>query len=402
MTGIESWSTTAASNNASPPNGAPEGMAPSTVNNTMRQMMAATRTWYETAQWINLGYTHTYVGATQFKISGQDLTAIYSVGRKVRAVGTSTGTIYGYISVSAFSTDTTLTVVWVSGSLSNEALTISVGILTPTSSALPHLTDSVTFFQDNADPTKKLQFQLSGITTGTIRTLTVPDTSDTIVGLTATQSPTNKTFDNTNTATLKDSNFTLQDNSDATKTATFELAGLATSTAAVLPITNSSGYAGSTNSDSSGAGADVNHTPNYSIPASYLTAGKILRVTAMFRMNTSGTPPTIIFKLKAGSTALFTHTAVTPANSLVNNSIVLQWFLVGGAAPGASAATYTSMVSIPSGFATGSGALMNATAQPVNLATNGPLTLQVATLLSSDTAGTNNVTLDAFSVEATN
>jgi hypothetical protein len=42
------------------------------------------------------------------------------------------------------------------------------------------LTDSTTYFQDEADNTKKLQFQLSGITTATTRTLTAPDASGTI------------------------------------------------------------------------------------------------------------------------------------------------------------------------------------------------------------------------------
>lgn len=37
---VTSWSTTAANNNAASPNGAPEGMAPSGVNDTIRQIMA--------------------------------------------------------------------------------------------------------------------------------------------------------------------------------------------------------------------------------------------------------------------------------------------------------------------------------------------------------------------------
>lgn len=127
MTGIELYSTTAASNNSAPPNGWPEGQAPSTVNDCARQLMASIRTWYEDAEWIKWGDTTAYVGATQFKIAGSDVTARYTVGRRVRAVGSSTGTIYGTISVSAFSTDTTITVVWDSGSLSNETLTISIG-----------------------------------------------------------------------------------------------------------------------------------------------------------------------------------------------------------------------------------------------------------------------------------
>jgi hypothetical protein len=41
-------------------------------------------------------------------------------------------------------------------------------------------TDSTTFFADEAAPTKKFQFQASGITTGQTRTLTVPDASGTL------------------------------------------------------------------------------------------------------------------------------------------------------------------------------------------------------------------------------
>jgi len=43
------WSPVAASNTASPPNGAPEGWLPSQVNNWGREMMAAIKVWYNTA-----------------------------------------------------------------------------------------------------------------------------------------------------------------------------------------------------------------------------------------------------------------------------------------------------------------------------------------------------------------
>jgi hypothetical protein len=48
--------------------------------------------------------------------------------------------------------------------------------------------------QDDGDVTKQAKFQLSGITTGTTRTLTVPNTSTTIVGTDAAQTLTNKTI----------------------------------------------------------------------------------------------------------------------------------------------------------------------------------------------------------------
>lgn len=56
------------------------------------------------------------------------------------------------------------------------------------------LQDSTTTFQDDGDNTKQFQFQLSGITTATTRTWTVPNSNDTFVGLAATQTLTNKTL----------------------------------------------------------------------------------------------------------------------------------------------------------------------------------------------------------------
>lgn len=44
------------------------------------------------------------------------------------------------------------------------------------------LTDNTTFFQDDLDNTKKLQLQLSGLTTGITRTITIPDVSTTLLG----------------------------------------------------------------------------------------------------------------------------------------------------------------------------------------------------------------------------
>ena len=66
------------------------------------------------------------------------------------------------------------------------------GTLTATAATAVNLTDSTLFLKDNSDATKILQFQCSGITTGTTRTLTVPDASTTIVGTDATQTLTNK------------------------------------------------------------------------------------------------------------------------------------------------------------------------------------------------------------------
>lgn len=61
---------------------------------------------------------------------------------------------------------------------------------------LPTLTilDNAFTIQDNGDPTKQMQFMAGGITTGTTRTYTMPDVSDTLVTLTSTGTLTNKTL----------------------------------------------------------------------------------------------------------------------------------------------------------------------------------------------------------------
>ena len=81
----------------------------------------------------------------------------------------------------------------------------SLGTALIVTSTLPAatVTDSDFTVQDNADTTKKFQFQASGITTGTTRTYTMPDANTTLVGTDATQPLTNKTtFSATGAITL--------------------------------------------------------------------------------------------------------------------------------------------------------------------------------------------------------
>jgi len=129
MTGIKDWSTTAGDNDSPSPNGAPEGMAPSAVNDVIRQNMAEVREWYEDASWIDLGLSGlTYVDADTFRLTG-DQTTQFHVGRRIRATGTTPFTVYGSITASTYdSTNTEIDVTWDSGSLDNTLVTVSLGV----------------------------------------------------------------------------------------------------------------------------------------------------------------------------------------------------------------------------------------------------------------------------------
>lgn len=56
------------------------------------------------------------------------------------------------------------------------------------------LVDNTTFIIDNGDATKKMKFEVSGISTATTRTLTIQDSDQTLVGRTTTDTLTNKTL----------------------------------------------------------------------------------------------------------------------------------------------------------------------------------------------------------------
>lgn len=96
--------------------------------------------------------------------------------------------------------------------------------------------DSAFTIQDDTDTSKQIKLQASGITTATTRTLTVPDADITLAGTTNSQTLSNKVLDNTNFITVKDNQFSIQDNVDSTKYVTFEVNGVTTGTTRVLAI----------------------------------------------------------------------------------------------------------------------------------------------------------------------
>ena len=156
---------TTAANNTATGTGAvsvAEGMLPSNINNAFRSVMADIRQHYNAAEWIEYGdgagtYTATYASATSFTIDGTDVTSIYHAGRRVKVVASTPGTIYGTISSTSFSTNTTVNVTWDSGSLSNEAITsVHIGVLSKTNNSIPTGVIAAGNIADGAISTAKL------------------------------------------------------------------------------------------------------------------------------------------------------------------------------------------------------------------------------------------------------
>jgi hypothetical protein len=144
MAGIKDYSSTAGGNTSIGGISIAEGMLPSNINNAFRGLTADIREWFNDSQWVIYGdgdsaFTVSYASSTSFTITGADVTSFYHVGRRVKAIATTPGTIFGTISATTFSTNTTVTVTWDSGSLSNESVTIYVAALSKTNDSIPEL-----------------------------------------------------------------------------------------------------------------------------------------------------------------------------------------------------------------------------------------------------------------------
>ena len=99
MAGIKDYSTTAGNNTSVGGVSIAEGMLPSNINNAFRAIAADVREWYNDSQWVIYGdgdgsHTFTYSSGTAFRVDGSNVTTIYHAGRRVKAVGSSTGTIF--------------------------------------------------------------------------------------------------------------------------------------------------------------------------------------------------------------------------------------------------------------------------------------------------------------------
>ena len=114
--------------------------------------------------------------------------------------------------------------------------TIASGDVPITSSSVDTLTnkslvDSSNYFINNADNTKKIQFQLNGLTTATTRVVSFPDANLTIVGTATTQTLSNKSL-------VDNSTFVIS-NADNSKKITFDVSAVTTATTRTIAFPDS-------------------------------------------------------------------------------------------------------------------------------------------------------------------
>jgi hypothetical protein len=162
------------------------------------------------------------------------------------------------------------------------------------------------------------------------------------------------------------------------------------------------GTNGSINSSASGSGSDFAHSLACTTTAGQLKANAVVDACALVTVTTGAAAPQLLFKLKsgaAGTTTIVNHAAFLPANATVMNGWVCFKTVVV-AAPAASVPTYSSFVTYPS--ATSDARDSNATAQPINLATNGPLVWTFTSQFLSAGTGVNTAKLEAFVFQVSN
>jgi hypothetical protein len=212
-----SYSTTANSNTTINSINIGEGMSPSNVNNAMREQLKDSRTSWNDKEWFLLGSgtgttTFTRASATSVTVAS-DISSTHHVGRRVKIIGSTTGTIYGKITTSSYSSpNTTITFTLDSGTINSGDITVDVYVgstysnpsipvvdqddMSSNSAILPPSQQSVKAYVDSGTVTlTNKSIDLANNTlTGTTAQFNTALTDNDFATLTGTETLTNKTL----------------------------------------------------------------------------------------------------------------------------------------------------------------------------------------------------------------
>jgi hypothetical protein len=142
------------------------------------------------------------------------------------------------------------------------------------------------------------------------------------------------------------------------------------------------------------ANAFVSFAQTYAVPASTIKAGTVVKIRAMVDVtNAAAGSATLTCNIRLGGTSLIATTAVDPA---ANDFHILEFIIVGRAAPAAAAALvgYGSWYTSTGGTNVTKAAILQST----NFATNGALTIDVQAKWSASDA-TTTAQLEFLTVE---
>lgn len=147
-----------------------------------------------------------------------------------------------------------------------------------------------------------------------------------------------------------------------------------------------------------GAGGDQLFTWTHTLPANSLTNLKVLDLTFYLSVLTDAGASSRTYYLEIGGTKVYTQqAAITPFASVTRYTCFSVRVIIDGA-PGVSVPVYT--FPLMGGYS-GGASQINATAQPVNRATNGSLDMKLGLSFNTTTGGETD-TLLFVSVEAKN
>jgi hypothetical protein len=124
-------------------------------------------------QWIS-GPAPTYISSTSFSLVG-DQTTTFTVGRRVKVTDAG-GTKYCTIKTSAYTSLTTIVLdAQDSDALASPTSAVSYGIIDPENTSHPVMSDAIAIAGGSSDRSKRLRWELDGITTATTRVGTPPN-----------------------------------------------------------------------------------------------------------------------------------------------------------------------------------------------------------------------------------
>ena len=170
---VSNYSTTASSNTAINGVNISEGMSPSDVNNAIREQLKDVRSVWNDKEWFLLGDSNgatTFTRASASSITvASNITSTYHVGRRVKIIGSNTGTIFGKIATSSFSSpNTTVTFTFDSGTINSGDTTVSVYVGSVFTNPANPVVDEDNMASDSAILPPSQQSVKAFVTSGTV------------------------------------------------------------------------------------------------------------------------------------------------------------------------------------------------------------------------------------------